>query len=92
MFSDEEQATGLAGITVQDAWVALQLLEKAASNGVIQSVEFEVLSKLRNNLTGAISAAIGKNYDEELLRQRQLLMEMQRQQAQQAAEQQATVV
>lgn len=93
MFTDEEQATALTGATVQDAWIALQLLEKAATNGVIQPVEFAVLSTFRNNLTAAISAATGKNYDEEVARQRQMMAEMQRQAAQQAtAPAQAEVV
>jgi hypothetical protein len=84
MFDEKEQATVLGGITVQDAWVALQLLDKAASNGVIQPVEYEVLTTWRKNLTNAVQEALGKNYDEEVMKLRQLQAQM-AQQAQQAA-------
>ena len=66
MFTEEEQATGLGGVTVQDAWISLQLLDKAARSGVIQPVEFDVLGRWRNNTVTAIQRAIGKNFDEEV--------------------------
>jgi len=84
MFDEKEQATGLGGITVQDAWVGLQLLDKAAASGVIQPIEFEVLSKWRGALTTAIQRAIGKNFDEEVMKQRQLQAEAVRQSQEEA--------
>lgn len=66
MFTEEEQATGLGGVTVQDAWISMQLLDKAARSGVIQPTEFGVLANWRQNTVTAIQRAIGKNYDEEV--------------------------
>ena len=76
MFDEKEQGTGLGGLTVQDAWVALQILDKAASNGIIQPIEYEVLAGWRTNMTTAIQRAIGKNFDEEVVKQRKLHTEM----------------
>lgn len=86
MFDEKEQATGLGGVTVQDAWVGLQLLDKAAGNGVIQPVEFEVLATWRKNLTSAIQRAIGKDFDQEVIKLRQLQAEMAREAQNQALE------
>ena len=83
MFNEEEQATGLGGVTVQDAWVGMQLLEKAASRGVIQPNEFAVMANWRESLVGAIQRAIGKNYDEEV--QKAIIAQQQAAQAQQQA-------
>lgn len=77
MFDDKEKATGLGGVTVQDAWVALQILDKAASNGVIQPTEFEVVGQWRKNMTDAIRRAIGKDYDQILMEQIQRLRQEQ---------------
>jgi len=83
MFTEEEQATGLGGTTVQDAWISLQLLDKAARSGVIQPTEFEVLGQWRQNTVAAIQRSIGKNYDEEVAKVAQAQAQAQ-QQAQQA--------
>lgn len=85
MFNEEEQATGLGGVTVQDAWIGLQLLEKATASGVIQPVEFAVMSQWRTNMVEAIKRAIGKDYNEESAIQHQKHLAA-RQLAQQAAE------
>lgn len=83
MFDDAEQKTGVGGVTVQDMWVGLQLLDKAASTGVIQPVEYAVLSDWREHLVTAIQRAVGKNYDEEVIKMRQAQFEAQQQQQQQ---------
>jgi len=71
MFDEKEQATSLDGMTVQDAWIALQLMEKSAASGVIQPNEFEVVGKCRSSLVGAIEKATGKNFDDEVMKLRQ---------------------
>ena len=85
MFDEKEQSVGLGGVTVQDAWIGLQLLDKAAGNGVIQPTEFAVLGTWRTNMVEAIQRAVGKNYDEEVAKLRQAMLE------QQQAEQQAAL-
>lgn len=85
MFTETEQTTS-ATVTVRDAWVGLQLLEKAAQNGVIQPSEFAVLSAFRNGLTEAIKDAIGKDYDTEVAKVRQAQVLAQQQARAQQAE------
>ena len=77
MFNEKERSTGLGGTTVQDAWIALQLLDKAAGNGVIQPTEFEVMGEWRKNMVDGIQRAVGKNYDEEVAKVRQAQMQAQ---------------
>ena len=84
MFNEAEQATPLTGLTVKEAWLALQILDKAAANGVIQPIEFEVASAWRKSVVEAIGAAIGKNYDEEFIKFRHAQAELARR-AQEAA-------
>lgn len=84
MFDEKELALGLSGITVQDAWIAMQILDKAAGSGVIQPTEFEVVGAYRKNITEAIERGTGKNYDQMIMEARQAQMQAQ-QQAQQAA-------
>lgn len=81
MFDEKEQSTTLDGVTVQDAWIALQIVEKAAASGVIQPNEFEIVGQWRGNMVKAIEQAVGKNFDAEALKIRQ---------AQAAAQQAAT--
>jgi len=80
MFNEEEQATGLGGITVKDAWIALQLLDKATSNGIIQSVELSVVGEWRKNLTDAIKRAIGKDFDQLVVEYQQAMLKLQAEQ------------
>jgi len=82
MFTETEHATALGGLTVKEAHIGLQLLDKAASQGIIQSVEFSLLGEWRTMLTDAISRSVNKNYDEELMKIRQAAQQL-------AAEQQA---
>lgn len=84
MFNEKESATALGGITVKEANVALQLLDKAASNGVIQPVEYAILTEWRQTLVDAIQRSVEKNYDVEQAKIRQAQLA-----AQQAANQQA---
>ena len=78
MFNETEQGTGLGGITVKDAWIGLQILERAAASGVLQTSEFTVLGEWRKNMTDGIQRAVGKDYDNEVARVRQLQQEAQR--------------
>lgn len=84
MFTEDEQAKDLTRLTVQDAWIGLQLLDKAAGQGVIQPTEYEVLAQWRGNIVESVQRATGKNYDEELMKARQAQMQA-AQEAQQAA-------
>lgn len=84
MFNEKELATGLGGVTVKDAYIGMQLLDKAASNGVIQPTEFTVLAEWRTALVEAIQRSVGKNYDQEVQK-----MNEERLKAQQAAQQAA---
>ena len=81
MFDDKELALGISGVTVEDAWVTLQLLNKAASAGIINPTEYEIVSKMRSSMVDAVERASGKNYDQ---------MVLQLQQAQLAAQQAAS--
>jgi len=69
MFDEKEQATELK-VSVREAWIGLQLLDKAAGNGVIQSNEFALMGEWRSVLVEAIKGAIDKDYDEEMLKLR----------------------
>jgi len=71
MFDEKEQSAALDGVTVQDAWIALQVVEKAAASGVIQPNEFTVVGQWRGNMVSAIEKAVGKNFDAEALKIRQ---------------------
>jgi len=78
MFDDKEQNTGIGGVTVKDAWIGLQILERAAGSGVLQTSEFTVLGEWRKNMTDAIQRSIGKDYDTEVARLRQMQQEAQK--------------
>lgn len=87
LFDDKEQAAALGGVTVKEAWIGLQILDKASANGVIQSAEFKILAEWRETLTTAIERATGKNYDEELQKAQLAQLQAQQAAAQAAAEQ-----
>jgi len=87
LFDEAEQTTGLGGVTVKEAWVGLQLLDKAAASGIIQPTEFAVMAEWRASIVGAIGRAVGKDYDQEIADQRQKHLA-----AQQAAAQQQDAV
>lgn len=82
LFSEQEQDVGISGLTVQDAWVAMQLLDKAAKAGIINPPEFDVLSLWRSNFIDAIERSVGKNYDEEVAKLIQAQAEAQAEAAQ----------
>ena len=91
MFDEKERATGVGGLTVEDVWIGLQLLEKAMKHGVITGRELSVMSNWRNNLTDSVRRSVGKDYDEvqaQFLREQQLAAQRQAQQAQQAQQEQ----
>jgi hypothetical protein len=77
MFDEKEHATALGGLVVKDAHIALQLLDKAASNGVIQPVEFKILGEWRTSFTDAIQRSVGKDYDVEVAKLQQARLEAQ---------------
>jgi len=81
MFTEKEHETALGGITVKEAHIGLQLLTKAASQGIIQPVEFNILGEWRTMLVTAIERAIGKNYDAEMAKLQQKAQQMAKQQA-----------
>ena len=84
MFDEKELATELKGVTVKDAFVALQILEKASNSGVIKPVEYEAVSEYRKSIVAGIEAGIGKNYDQMVLAVQQAQF-----QAEQAKQQEA---
>lgn len=86
MFTEEEQSTGVGGVTVKDMWIAMQLLDKAASKGVVQPTEYAILSEWRNNVTSSIKRAVGKDYDEEVAKAYQAQLQQAQEQQRQAAE------
>jgi len=66
LFTDEELKSDLSGLTVLEAWVAIQLLDKALKFGVITSQELETVAKFRVGIVNSVEASIGKNIDAEL--------------------------
>lgn len=84
MFEDNEKAAKIDNITVEHAWVVLQLLDKSASQGILQPVEFEILGNLRKALVDGIYGATGKNFDEVFAQYRAAQMEQARAQSETA--------
>jgi hypothetical protein len=64
MYTEEEHASALGGVTVKEAHIALQLLDKANSHGVINPIEYTILGEWRKLLTDAIQRSLGKDHDE----------------------------
>jgi len=64
MFSDNEMKQELMGLTVKEVFIAMQLLNKAAANGVITPQEFELMGEWRKTLTESIKEGIGVDYDQ----------------------------
>jgi len=89
MFDEKEHTTALGGLTVKEAHIALQLLDKAASNGVIQPVEFKILGEWRTAFTDAIQRSIGKDYDAEVVKLQQARLEAQQKAQQDVGEDQS---
>jgi len=92
MFTEKEHATALGGLTVKEAHIGLQLLDKAAAQGIIQPVEYALLGEWRTMLVDAISRSVNKNYDEELLKIRQAAQKLADEQQAAANEQESEPV
>jgi len=68
LFTDQELQTPLNGATVLEAWVAVQLLDKALKFGIITAQELDTITKFRITLVASIEASVNKNIDVELVK------------------------
>lgn len=66
LFTDEEIKMGVGSLTVSEAWISLQLIEKALRAGIINSKELEVIAAYKRSMITAIKNATGKNIEEEI--------------------------
>jgi len=64
MFTDDEMKQELMGLTVKEVFIAMQLLNKAAANGVITPQEFELMGEWRKSLVESIKEGTGVDYDQ----------------------------
>jgi hypothetical protein len=63
MFSAEEQAKRLE-VSLSEAFVAVQVIDRAFQRGVILGSEAHIVGLVRNSLVANISNATGKNIDQ----------------------------
>lgn len=85
LFTEEQQSKEVTGIRVGDAVVALQVIDRAFSRGVVSGQESTVVGGCRDALLKAIETSSGVNYDQAMVQLQAQYAEQQRKAQQEQA-------
>ena len=85
MFDEDQQKTPVRGVTVSDAVVAIQVIDRAFARGVINGNEAKIVADARTNLIAGVEKVTEVNYDKAQAEQVARAQAQAAQQARQAA-------
>lgn len=85
LFTEEQQAMDLEGLSVEDGTIAIQVIDRAVQRGTISGAELEAVTKARVAVRDAIQEATGIHYDQGMAQLQQQMAQAQRQAAQEQA-------
>lgn len=78
LFSEEQQAMDLEGLSVEDGMIAIQVIDRCLHRGAISGTEIEAVTKARVALRDAIQEATGVHYDQGMAQLQQQMAQAQR--------------